>query len=83
MDSSNAKDTLIAEQIAIYVSAWTPACISRMELFRLVDWAQIYGIDQIPTAARLSLQSDERPVTSILLGHIVKVPVTLRKCYTS
>ena len=43
------------------------------KLFRVVDWAQVCGIDRVHSAGRLSLQDDEGLVTSICLAAAIRV----------
>ena len=46
---------------------------SCVELFRLVDWAQVCGINRGHSAGRLSLPGDEGLVTSICLAVAIRV----------
>ena len=49
---------------------------SCVELFRLVDWAQVCGINQGHSAGRLGLPGDEGLVTSIFLAVALPVAAT-------
>ena len=58
-----------------------PMAISRthrpcVQLFRLVDWAQVRGLNQSHSAARLRLPGDGKLVTAIFLATAIRVEAT-------
>jgi hypothetical protein len=62
-----------AERIATYAARDRPEPGSCVELFRLVDWAQVCGINRGHSAGILSLSGNERLVTSIWLAAAIRV----------